>query len=117
MSFQEDPPDCTGPLCRYGIEGGGIGCDSGDGSCFHALFREADTSKFHDEVLQKATAEIRDIIDSIPPDSEGRGLCVLNTKQGALLAWVSHGTGLSPDAVTINDDAEMIAKALNLRPI
>ncbi|MGQ0542138.1 MAG: hypothetical protein ACT4O9_09865 [Blastocatellia bacterium] len=112
-----EPGDCTGPLCSYGIEPGRIGCDSGNGSCFHALFREADASKFHDEVLQKATSEIREIIDSIPPDPDGRELCLVNTKQGTLLAWVSHGTGFSPDAVTIDDDAETIAKALKLYPI
>lgn len=107
--------DCSGRLCSYGFEGGGLSCDAGTGSCFHALLLEADASNFHDENLQKATTQIKDILDSIPPDPAGRHLCFVNTKQGALLAWVTHGTGFSSDAITINDDFETIAKALNIK--
>lgn len=112
--FREEG-DCSGRACDWGFEGDGIGCNSGQGSCFHAFLLEADTSNFHDETLQKATKEIKEILDAIPPDPKGRHLCFMNTRQGALLGWVNHGDGFSSSATTIKDDFETISKALNLK--
>ena len=93
-----------------------VACEVGTSTCTGANLLEAETSQFHDANLAEATRKIREILEGIPHDPQGRELVFLHTRLGSLLAWVEHrgkipaDQGIRPDA----DDAT-IAKALRLK--
>jgi len=115
MILSEPGGHCRG-LCGWGRSDRRMDCDPGGGSCFHAIFLEAEESDFHDKALKDATSQIRSILAAIPPDAEGRSLSFVHTKMGTILAWVSHGRGFGPDPVTYEDDDAAVAAALGLTP-
>ena len=104
-----------GRECSFGAFGGGLGCDTGSGSCWTAMIAEADESDFHDLQLQKATREIREIIERIPADPKGRKLSFVHTEDGTILAWVNHGTPFPHDAITLKSGKDKVRKALKLK--
>ncbi|MEO7674431.1 MAG: hypothetical protein ABIU09_10200 [Pyrinomonadaceae bacterium] len=114
MGNGSEPQDCTGSLCGYGVASGRIGCQSGDGSCWSASIIEAKQSNFHTADLEKATRDIRAILDGIPSPGEGLTLSFVHTRMGTILAWVAHGEPYPSGTITwSNTDAE-IAEALGL---
>lgn len=115
--IQKVPRPCGGKQCSYNLNltTDEINCDTGSGSCFNAVFLNADVSPFHDQGLQDATDKINEIIKAIQ-GKPGYELSLLNTNTGLLLAWVSHGGTTSPDDITSdNTDAEIKA-ALRIKP-
>ena len=114
MSF-EVPGDCFGKACGFGAFGGEIGCDTGSGSCWSAIMVSADTSSFHDEVLQKATKQIQEILEQIGEDPKGRKLSFVHSTHGTMLAWVNHGVTFPQGTITIDNDPDEVAKALGIR--
>lgn len=106
---------CTGRTCGYNVYDGAVGCTNGDGSCFQALFLEADESGFHDATLAAATTAIRNALAAIPVDANGRVTSILKTRMGLLLARVEHGKPVDPAAVTSKDDDAKIRVALRLK--
>jgi len=101
--------------CDFAVKGD-ANCQAGTGSCTVAQIAEADFSVFHDETLMKATQQIKQILEAIPPDPQGRTLSFLHTSMGSLLAWVRHGaTDIPEDAVTAQDDDATVVRALKLR--
>ncbi len=114
MGFNE-LGNCSGVFCGYGVAGGRINCDAGNGSCWGAFLLKAEISPFHDKQLSEATEKIKEILEAIPADPEGRKLSFVHTAFGTVLAWVNHDQGYSAgSAVTINDDAEKVAAALGI---
>lgn len=105
---------CTGRSCSYNIDGGGVNCSSGVGSCFAAMMIPAQESDHHDKALAEATKSINEILAKIPADPKGRKLSFLATPWGAHLAWVNHGVPISADAVKHDAPEAELAKALNL---
>ncbi len=100
--------DCRGRTCGFGFHDD-LGCTNGE-SCSAAHMLMANESSFHDAVLQKASSEIQAVLDSIPPDPDGRQLSFLSTQMGTMLAWVRHDIEVPPDAVTAcSSNAEVIA--------
>lgn len=113
----QNQPSCTlrNP-CDFAHHDGQTSCQQGQGSCTNAKLLEADPSDFHDENLIAATKQIKQILEGIPPDPQGRTLSFLHTNMGSLLAWVRHGaTDIPADAVTAKDDDATVAKALKLK--
>lgn len=115
------PADCTGRLCGYTVHKGSVGCSSGNGSCRVSAMLEAKVSDFHTEAIQRATREIKAILERVHKEDErvrrGRKLSFLFTNLGCLLAWVDHGEVITPEddeIVTSEDDDETIAKALGI---
>ncbi len=105
---------CIGKSCSYNIDGDGVNCSSGVGSCFAAMMVPARESDHHDKVLIQATQDINAILEKIPADPKGRTLSFLATPWGAHLAWVNHGVPVSPDAVKHDAPEAELAKALNV---
>lgn len=109
------PGDCSGKMCGYSVFNGDLGCESGSGSCWVANLVEANTSVFHDEVLQDATLQIKAILEGIPADPEGRKLSFVHTEHGTMLGWVRHGVTQPNGKVTFDSGAERVKEALGLR--
>lgn len=108
---------CVGRTCGYNVYKGAVGCTNGDGSCFQALFIEAEESGFHDSALVAATAAIRNALAMIPADPNGRKTSIVKTRRGLLLVRAEHGKPVDPSAVTSKDDDAKIAAALRLKPV
>jgi hypothetical protein len=108
---------CTGKQCGFNINTTRqeAGCSAGSGSCFEAKILSAAETKFHDQTLMSATADIQRILSEITPDPNGRKLSFINTNMGLLLAWVEHGRPVPPGAVTDRHTDTAIAAALKLR--
>lgn len=111
----ELPGNCSGRSCGFTAFAGGLGCDDGPGSCWTARMLDAETSSFHDQTLQDATRKIREVLESIPEDKEGRKLSFVHTTHGTILAWVHHGVKAPERSITIDSDPEEVAKALGLK--
>lgn len=111
----EVPGGCSGIACGFGAFGDEVNCDTGSGSCWTALMCEAETSRFHDAVLQTATKEIKAILERIPADPKGRKLSFVHTEDGTMLAWVNHGKPSRPDTVTLHSGRDKVRKALRLK--
>jgi hypothetical protein len=109
------PADCSGRMCGFTAFGESLGCESGSGSCWEALLCEAERSSFHDEPLQEATRRIKEVLESIPPDREGRKLSFVHTDHGTLLAWVHHGLQAENGAVRFENGPDEVAKALRIK--
>lgn len=109
------PVGCSGFACGFGAFGDEVNCDTGSGSCWTAFMCEAETSRFHDEVLQDATRAIKAILDRIPPDPNGRKLSFVHTEDGTMLAWVNHGKPSSPGTVKLDSGRDAVRKALRLK--
>lgn len=107
--------NCMGHECGFGAFGDELGCDTGTGSCWSAMMAEADESDFHDPVLQKATREMREIIEKIPADPKGRKLSFVHTEDGTILAWVNHGKPFPADTITLKSGKDKVRKALKLK--
>lgn len=113
------PPICKGSNCDFAIDtmlGEGL-CFSGSGSCIDCKFLEADSSKFHDEILIEATQKIKQILSEIPEDASGRKLSLFVTEMGVMLAWSSHGKEVPAKVVTAKDSREVVAQALKLKNV
>ena len=106
---------CVGKTCGYNVYRNSVGCTTGDGSCFQALFLEAELSGFHDQALADATAAIRGALAAIPADPNGRKTSIIKTRKGLLLVRAEHGQPVHPDAVTSKDDDAKIIAALRLK--
>ena len=106
---------CGGRSCTFAVQDKDLGCNGGDAHCVTAHLVEADESVFHSADLIKATAEIKQILESIPAHREGRKLSFVNTNMGTLLAWVTHEMKVTEDAVTPEHDDNAIAEALGLK--
>ena len=112
--MSELPGNCRGRECGFGAFGEELGCDTGSGSCWTAVMAEARTSSFHDEELQKATKQIKEIIDRVPADPKGRKLSFVHTEDGTILAWVNHGTPFPAGTVTFASGKEKVREALGI---
>lgn len=107
---------CGGSMCSFGAFGGGLGCESGDGSCWTAFMAEADSStQFHDQELYDATAEIQKILDGISKPTDGRKLSFVHTEEGTILAWVKHGIPFPAGAVTYKNGHAKVKAALKIK--
>lgn len=116
MSSEEFLRDCSGKTCGYAAFSGELGCTDG-GNYFTAMLLRANESNFHDATLVKATAQINEILESIPKDENGRRLALLHTPIGTMLAWVRHDLPIPKDAVTAeNSDEELIAALGLIQP-
>ena len=111
----DDHGPCVGRMCGFAAFGGDIECITGSGSCWAAVLCEAERSSFHDETLQKATEQIKEILGRIPPDSDGRKLSFVHTDHGTLLAWVRHGGAETTGATTFESGRDEVAKALGIK--
>lgn len=114
MSSDIPAGDCSGRACGFGVYGGEVDCDTGSGSCWTARMVEAEDSTFHDKTLQEATRQIREIIERVPPDANGRKLSFVHTEDGTILAWVNHGKPFSAGTVTLESGRDEVRKALGL---
>ena len=112
--MSELPGNCRGRECGFGAFGEELGCDTGSGSCWTAVMAEARTSSFHDEELQKATKQIKEIIDRVPADPKGRKLSFVHTEDGTILAWVNHGTPFPAGTVTFASGKDKVREALGI---
>ena len=108
------PIKCSDGLCGWGAKGD-VGCDGGDGSCSLAFFVDAENSEFHPAELQRATAELKKILDPLLQGPDGRKLSLLRTPYGTMLAWVKHGQPHPEDAVTSASAPEAIAAELGIK--
>ena len=105
--------DCSGRSCGFAEFSGELGCTDG-GSCFEATMLVARESSFHDAALAKATQQIKEALDAVPPDPKGRQLSFLQTKLGTMLAWVRHDIEVPKGAVTEDSPEEDIVRSLGI---
>ena len=105
--------DCRGRSCGFAEFSGELGCTDG-GSCFEAKMLTLKESNFHDAILAKATQQIREALEAIPPDPKGRQLSFLQTKMGTVLAWVRHDIEVPEGAVTEASPEEDIIRSLGI---
>ena len=105
--------DCSGRSCGFAEFSGELGCTDG-GSCFEAKMLTLKESNFHDATLAKATQQIREALEAIPPDPKGRQLSFLQTKMGTVLAWVRHDIEVPEGAVTEDSPEEDIVRSLGI---
>lgn len=111
-----DPIDpCDKQSCTFAVKDY-IPCAPGGSECSTAVMAEAEISAFHDQTLADATRKIKQLLASIPPDTQGRKLSFLRTHRGTLLAWVHHGAKVPPGAVPATADEKTLSKALRLKP-
>lgn len=113
--ISEPPEECFGSTCGFGEWGGKLNCRPDDGSCWTAMMCKADSTDFHDEELQKASAEIQAILDRVNSRKDGSKLSFVHTEEGTLLAWVHHGAHFPSDAVTFKSGRDKVKKALKLK--
>jgi hypothetical protein len=94
----------------------GFSCVEGFGDCLQPKFLLAETSPFHDEVLEDVSNKLNRILAQIPADTEGRKLSFCGTSMGIFLAWADHGASI-PGGKTVNSksDEKTIKKALKLK--
>jgi hypothetical protein len=113
-----DPCSIGSNICTFAVavKDQTIPCAPGGSECGPAVMAEAETSAFHDQTLADATQKIKQVLASIPPDTQGRKLSFLKTHRGTLLAWVHHGAEVPPDAVPATADEKTLSKALHLKP-
>ena len=112
-----DPAGCVGTNCDWiHIGRSGLSCTEGFGDCIPAEFLLAETSVFHDELLEEASIKMNRILHRIPADSKGRKLAFAIMGDGALLAWVDHNVP-PPGSKIVNrkSDEKTIKKALKLK--
>jgi hypothetical protein len=102
--------------CTFAVKDRKIPCAPNGNECQPAVMAEAKTSAFHDQTLADATQKIKQVLASIPPDTQGRKLSFLRTPRGTLLAWVHHGAKIPPGAVPATADEKTLSKALGLKP-
>lgn len=76
-----------------------------------ARLLEAAHSEFHDEVLQHATQEINEILDTLERNNRdaSRHLSFIDFQNRSMLVWSKPSAGVSRE-----DDEDEIAKALRL---
>lgn len=119
---EQNPPDClfVDGGCEYEVEPHGMSCQPSQiQNCTPARLLDAIPSSFHPSELIEATKQINQILASIKPDSQGRGLSLLTIniphERGLLLAWVNHGAYSDQPGVTAKDDNATVIKALGLK--
>lgn len=111
------PTACVGSTCDWLQFGkNGFSCVEGFGDCLQPKFLLAETTPFHDEVLEEATNKLNRILSRIPADTKGRKLSFCGTSMGIFLAWADHGAQAT-GAKTVNSrsDEKAIKKALKLK--
>lgn len=109
------PTSCVGKACEYVIKDDDATCEPGTSTCLPAKLLDAGPSGFHDASLIDASNRINQILEAIPKDGRGRTLSFLQTKWGALLAWVDHNAVAPEDGVRPDADDATIARALRLK--
>ena len=107
---------CTGRACQYAINilAQEIGCTDGDQGCFNAVLLNGETTKFHDDELEKATIQIQDILNGLSPYADGRKLSFLATDEGFFLAWTKHDVQIPDDAIGQHADPAAVKAALRI---
>jgi hypothetical protein len=105
--------DCSSRTCGFAEFSGELGCTDG-GSCFEARMLTLKESNFHDAALAKATQQIMEALQAIPPDPNGRQLSFLQTKMGTMLAWVRHDVEVPKDAVKEDSPEEDLVRSLGI---
>lgn len=114
----KDNPECPTSNCKWikrPDPDDDLDCVEGmPSNCGMAVILQAEESNFHDANLVTATAAIKQILENIPPDPQGRKLSFLRTNLGVLLAWVNHGSTNSSGGITAEDDDQTVISALGL---
>jgi len=115
--YGSDPAGCVGSNCDWiHIGRSGLSCTEGFGDCIPAEFLLAETSTFHEALLEEASIKMNRILHRIPADLKGRKLAFATMSNGVLLAWVDHNA--PPPAskiVSRKSDEKTIRKALKLK--
>lgn len=112
----------TMPPCRQGC-GHNLdpqlelaGCEPGGTDCWQAALLTAASSKFHDQTLMNATAQINQILAGLPADPDGRQPSFIANRLGVMLVWVYHGARpAGAYSVTSAADDATLTSALKLQ--
>jgi len=112
------PTACSGANCDWlVVHRGAFACIEGYGDCFQPRFLSAETTPFHDELLEDLSNKLNRILAQIPADTNGRKLSFCGTNMGIFLAWADHGALPTKGAKIVNSrsDEKTIRKALKLK--